>query len=119
MNYDLLRVRVGVDTRVTTEAQLFEELDRWVTDERPAGPGRWLPTDEAALQEAIQASRRIAPWLQAAVGRLEADLENAWGVTTVWQVVEYRADLPFPWPGVDTAAPFHRRGGPRVGLGGR
>lgn len=97
VNYDRMRVQVGAGADVTTELELFEEIDSWVAHERPAGPGRWLQRDAAAVQEAGEAASRCVPWFRAAATRLAADLENAWGVVTTWEVTDSRTDLP--WPG--------------------
>lgn|GEM_PF-4635237 len=97
VNYDRIRVRVGAGADVTSEQELFEEIDSWVAHERPAGPGRWLSRDAAAVRQAEEGTRRCVPWFRAAAARLAADLQNAWGVATVWQVTESQVDLP--WPG--------------------
>ncbi len=97
VTYDGIRVQVGAGADITSEQGLFEEIDSWVAHERPAGPGRWLPRDAAAVREADHAARRCVAWFQAAATRLAADLENAWGVSTVWQVTESQVDPS--WPG--------------------
>lgn len=100
VNYDRLRVRVGDDSaEVTSEQELFEKIDSWVAHERPAGPGRWLSRDAAAVREEQQLAHRCIPWWRGAAVRLAADLKNAWGVATVWEVTESQVDLP--WPGED------------------
>jgi hypothetical protein len=99
VNYDGFRVRVGAGEDVTTEQELFDEIDIWVAHDRPGGPGRWLPRDAAAVEEAYTAARRCVPWFEGAVARLAADLQNAWGKTTTWEVTLAPDDLP--WPGFE------------------